>query len=148
MKAKTLLCILATFMCIAVSYAELRKDDGFWYDDSLKEAQNEISQMQSEELEAFISFFATCNFLSEKEPNQFCQRDKNLFVIKYQRDRVVDIFVSSLLIHYQIKLFAKETRRDEHIAIIQRYLFVRKALESAARARYQTLNYSKIWKNP
>jgi hypothetical protein len=147
MKVKIILCIITILGCIAVAYAELRKDDGFWYDDSLKQAQDEILKMQSEELEALINFLASCDSLSNTESSKcLCEKDKSLFVIKYQRDRVIDIFVSSLLTNYDMKLFSKETTPSESVQIIDRRLLVKRALDSAARARFQTLNYAKIRK--
>jgi hypothetical protein len=145
MKTKIILCIITILGCIAVSYAELRKDDGFWYDDALKQAQDEISKMQSEELEALINFLASCNSFSVGEFSKcLCERDKKLFVIKYQRDRVIDIFVSDLLTHYEMMLLSKDTTQTERFQIIDRRLLVKRALDSAARARFQTLNYPKI----
>jgi len=115
-------------------------------DDLLVSAGSDVLKMDLEELESFIAFLAACNNDESSEAaTALCGKDREAYLIKYDRGRAVDriVRVHTFMWKYidaQDKVAKANTpKRTDLGKLIMRYVDMRSKLAAASTMRYQVL---------
>jgi len=128
------------------SFAATPKEN-FNNDQLLAQAIRDIDEMQAQELETFIQYMASCSSLKgEAIKDFFCERDRQIYQIKYERGRPLDRVISALAIAKEwmevLDRTAKphsEERKELADSVLRRVHLINK-LKDAANARFKVLS--------
>lgn len=113
----------------------------------LASAVADVQAMQLAELESFVKFWATCD-LALLEPTSIqrfeCERERNLYLLKYARARSIDRIVLALSHmdrYIAVADKAKPSRKDrEQISrYVDRIVSINDAIRSTTNSRFRAL---------
>ncbi len=117
------------------------KDDAL-----LAKAVLDIQEMPREELNTFISYLSSCGATKGGQIQEFfCSRDREEYLLKYDRGRSIDRLIIVLNIEWgwveacDKVAKPKSKEREEMFESIMRYAYIMKKFRETANLRFQQL---------
>jgi len=144
MKKSVVLSFIILILFPLTSYGEGPLEH-FNSDFILTESISDIGKMSPEEIEVFLSYFASCEAAGGDLKEFHCDRDREIFLIKYGRGRAIDRIVRALNVEWMwfraadkvAKLNSKEN--EEMFKAVARYTDITRKLRAAANRRCRSL---------
>ena len=140
--------LIAILLLLAptLAYSGSPKED-FNDDVLLAQAVLDIQKMPREELNTFISYLASCEAHKGGQIKEFfCERDRETYLIKYERGRSIDRMISVLAITWMWMDASdkvakpKSKQREELGKALMRYGDITQKLREAANRRFRQLS--------